>query len=214
MTQPTKDPAQTAEFIRDRFNTDMEGMSKAADDLLVAFEQRKRKIPEAVFIKHLLPIVPLWVKNASVDITPWAIIADGYNNELEVLDEQGKVLFILPPPFVDNSLPTSPPEGRFTVPHHLVQRQVDLVLDGDQRGAIEIDRALVDTFTPTAESVSERKARYVVDYIAIYERYNLPLQELLGPAYQDVVAAMKQQKAQPKKQEVRHDDGAEETLVY
>lgn len=201
-------------------NEGMKNWSVAADEINRMTERRHRKIPEPYFKTHVLPFVRAWMINDPEnppEIGYWLNIADGLNNEISVTDENGEVLFKVPPPFCDIPMRTVPPETRRLVTvHNLVAVQGDMYDNGDQRGFWEIERQLVDICSP--RPLDEDKTRYLTMLIRIWDRYDLPLEEIVGGMADEIRAVLKSNNAAAtgsKKVEMRaNETEAEDDCIY
>lgn len=194
----------------------LEDLSGAAEEIIQHQESRRRKVPIQMFESVLLPIVRGWVRNdKDVEVGVWMNIADGMSAELDVVDAAGNILFTLPPPFLDTYLSNEAPQGRIVTPHTLVMQQEEMIRNGDQRGVMTIDQGLLETFSP--KTTLNHKSRYIRMYVDIWQRYDLPLEEVLGPLTDKVKEALKLQGSsvstivQDKKSD---DDNESVKLVY
>lgn len=147
-------------------------LSKPAD---LAFNA----IPEAVFKEHLLPLVREYRKGAKVSLAPWINVSGGPYNEIRITDVPGgKTVFVLPPPIV--RLPTFTPkidrrDGGFGA---LYLRYDELMKHGDQRQAHSlIQKGMREQMT---EAATGTQVDYMLRWVAIYRRYQIPLAEMMG----------------------------------
>jgi len=213
--QPTD---RASEVFRAKVEAGMESMLSAAQLINQTIVDRRRKIPEAHFSTVLLPNIRKWVRNEP-DAEPgyWLNVADGLNAEIDVTDQAGNVLFVVPPPFHDIPTSVTPPTGkRFTTPHQLVVQQVTMADNGDTRAVMDIEGGLADALMPRPED--ELKVKYLKMYVQIYQRYELPMEELLGPDWRTVLENSPSLlgNATPSSQGNRNDDGNadEDEYIY
>lgn len=212
------DPATAA--YRDHVMSGLKGMSEAASAINKSVEARIRTVPESFFVNTLIPIMRKWVMGQdSPDVAIWMNIADGINNPINVADDNGNVVAILPPPFIPTPTLDQPPTGRrFTTVHHIVQRQSDSMINGDIRTVMEIENELISIFSPQAGD--EAKADSLLKLAKIYRRYELPMEELFGDSAQDISKKLEALEnaegvTQPTVDEVgEKDDSAEERFIY
>lgn len=151
----------------------------AADDLNRLTQARIRTIPEEFFQAVLLPILRAWVRKEDVEIGHWLNIADGLNNPINVADRDGKIIFRVPPPFIDIPIRSERLAGRLVTPHHLVTQQVEAIRNGDARCVMTIEHELANIFTPRPED--KAKVESILMLVDIYRHYSLPMEEVLGP---------------------------------
>lgn len=147
-------------------------LSKPAD---LAFNA----IPEAVFKEHLLPLVREYRKGTKVSLAPWINVSGGPYNEIRITDGPGgATVFVLPPPIV--RLPTFTPkidrrDGGFGA---LYLRYDELIKHGDQRQAQAlIQKGMREQMT---EAASSTQVDYMLRWVNIYRRYQIPLAEMMG----------------------------------
>lgn len=184
----------------------------AATAISAEVSARRRKIPLAMFENILAPIVRAWVCNVpGVEPGPWMNIADGMHNEIDVVDADGTIVFILPPPYIDTELPSEPPVGRIVTTHTLVQQQHEMINNGDQRGAMAIENGILSAFLP-ANSIPA-KAKYLRMYIDIWKRYEWPMEEILGPDASIIMSELTTRTTHPDTSGA-HDDDESPTLIY
>lgn len=167
----------------------LERMAKAATEINDSTAERKRKVPEAYFVNILLPVLRKWIRREEVEIGHYLNVADGLNNEIEVVDQEGVKLYDVPPLFVDVPTRVARHEPGVNIPtiHKLVQIQGMHVDNNDMRQVFTIENDLVDILAPRAEDAS--KTRCLVMLCHIYDRYELPLEELVGETLAPVIAA-------------------------
>lgn len=180
----------------------LDHMSQAANEINSFVASRQRRIPEPFFVKQLLPIIRAHVRgDDNVELGIWLNVADGMNNTIEVVDENQQHLFIVPPAF--SKLPerdVRPPEGkRFTTIGHLVGAQADMLENGDMRGSMVVDSELSELCAARPEDGEKTKDLLLL--VEIYDRYDLPLNELLGSAADEIAAALKQRKGKSNDQQ-------------
>lgn len=158
------------------------------DIILQTTKEDRRKLLEPVFKNELLPIVRAWLGNKPTDIRLWINIAGADTNPIDVIDTTGEVIFTLPAPYVDVAALEYASEGRITTEHHLIDQQVTMVKNGDTRGVMKVENALVDILKPTPEV--EKKAFALLGFVPMYRHYDLPMEELLGPAHAEILESI------------------------
>lgn len=174
---------------------------------------RRRRIPEPFFVDVLLPHVRKWVRcDPTAEPGFWLNVADGLNAEIDVVDSEGNVVVVVPPPFHDIAPSSSRPQGRVVTPAQIVDQQRALQENGDTRAVMNIEKGLIDILEPRPED--ELKIKYIRYYIAIYQRYELPMEELLGPNWRDVIANSPSVQEPSLPKGTQEDGSAEEDLVY
>lgn len=194
----------------------------AADEINLMSAKRIRKVPEHYFKANLLPLVRAWIvkdDNNPPEIGFWLNVADGLNNHIEIVDDkdQEKVLFLVPPPFCDIPMRTELPNAkRLVTVHDLVLLQGDMHDNGDQRGFWDLERQIADVCSPRPEDAA--KTRYLVMLVKIYDRYNLPLEELVGSLADEIRAELKKGKTASATNALAStgstDDDVEEEIIY
>lgn len=198
---------------------DLERFGSAAAQINAGTAARIRNVREPYFQAVILPILRQRVRNEVCDtLGVWLNVADGLNNPMNVVDDQGNLLFVCPPAFIDIHLNTKAPEGRFTTTHHVVQQQTDMIANGDMRGIMAIEDGLFEAHRPMTRV--EDFADAVMKLVDIYKFYSLPMEELLGEQAEEILAlANKRQKttasglAAPV-QEESHDATSDDDLIY
>lgn len=201
---------------QDHIMQGLESMSSAADAINQSVKDRIRSIPEAFFVSTILPIVRDWVAGRdTAQVGVWMNVADGINNPINVVDENGQVVAIVPPPFIATPTPHLPPSGRrFTTVHQIVQRQSDSLNNGDVRAVMEVEQELINIFNPKAGD--EAKAVSLMNLAKIYRRYDLPMEELFGDAAPSILQRIKDSESTTSLagNKDSQDNGAEEQFVY
>lgn len=175
----------------------LERMAVAATEINNHTLERKRKVPEPYFVNILLPVLRKWIKREEVEVGHYLNVADGLNNEIEVVDVNGVKLYDVPPLFVD--IPTrvarAVPGERIITIDALVQMQGLHIDNGDVRQHFAIEHDLIDILSPRVEDSA--KAKCLVQLIHIYERYELPIEELVGDKLAPVIRAALQAANKP-----------------
>lgn len=174
------DQRSTAAY-HDMVHEGLKVMDAAAAEINRMTEKRIRRVPEPHFRTALLNVVRAWVtkKEPAPEIGYWLNVADGLNNHLHVVDAQDNILFTVPPPFVDIKLETKyDPKLRNQSIWHAVSLQGVHHDNNDQRKFWEMETSLVNDnqATPADKSL----AIALTQLTAMYQYYDLPLEELLG----------------------------------
>lgn len=197
----------------------LEGFGSAVAAINETTAARIRNVREPYFQAVILPILRKRVRNEVCDdLGVWLNVADGLNNPMNVVDDDGKLLFVCPPAFIDIHLNTTPPKGRFTTTHHVVQQQSDMVANGDMRGVMAIEEGIFDAHRPVTHV--EDFADAVMKLVDIYTFYSLPMEEVLGERAEEILAlARKRQKISAAGtpapvQEESHEPTSDDDLIY
>lgn len=173
MTQPFDKDIVVATF--DKYKG---GFQSAVDDLNAAHLEERQRMHEPVFSAKLLPLVRKWcVDNDSTDLKLWVHVAKGINNEIDVTDTSGTVLFVVPPPFTPVSVPTTR-LGDTSQIHGLAQLITMKERDGDSRIAMELSTQLSSLIG--MESDRPNQIRHAIMLAKIWNHYKLPMSEILG----------------------------------
>lgn len=166
------------DVVEASFNKYRGGFQSAVDDLNAAFMEERHQMYEQVFQAKLLPLVRKWcVENDSTDLRLWVHVAKGINNEIDVLDGNGKLLFVVPPPFTPVSVPTTR-LGDVTQIHGLSQLITMKERDGDSRIAMELSSQLASMIGMEADRPNQ--IRHTIMLAKIWDHYKLPMSEILG----------------------------------
>lgn len=177
---------------RDMVMRGLVGMDEATNTINLLSQARIRDVREAYFSRVILPIVRKRVRGEDCpELGVWLNTADGLNNPMNIVDTNGNRLFVCPPAFIDTPLNTAPPEGRFTTTHHLVLQQQDMVKNGDMRGVMAIEEGLYDVYKSAPKQLVRTDA--ILMLVEIYKFYELPMEELLGPSFAELLKAIAKQ---------------------
>jgi hypothetical protein len=216
MTQFTQ--AQADHTYQEIVRRGLEGFDSAVAAINAGSSARIRNVREKYFQAVILPIVRKRVRNeVCEDLGVWLNTADGLNNPMNIVNDSGELLFVCPPAFIDIELKTTPPEGRFTTTHHIVQQQTDMIVNGDMRGVMAIEDGIYEAHKPQTEM--HHRADAIMLLVDIYKFYQIPMEELLGPQADEILALAKKrnttQAALPAPQpEETHDDSSDDDLIY
>lgn len=212
------DPSANATY-QAIINRDLERFGSAVATINELTAARIRDVREPYFQAVILPILRKRVRNEVCEnLGVWLNVADGLNNPINVVDDDGKLLFVCPPAFTDIHLSTKTPEGRFTTTHHVVQQQADMIANGDMRGIMAIEEGIFQAHRPTTRV--EDYADAVMKLVDIYKFYSLPMEELLGEQAGEILAlAEKRKKSSATSQvaatqEESHDASSDDDLIY
>jgi hypothetical protein len=188
--KPELDPG--SKYYQRRILDGLKSLDDAAADLLVGFERNYRKVPEAYFVAHLLPILRKWIINNPQDLAEpglWFNVADGLHNPILVTDTKGELLFKTPLLFV--KIPDRNPmenHPRLDSVHQMVAVQGQMFDNSDQRAAYQMEQEIEDVLMPTPEQAA--KTENLLLTIEIYYRYKLPLEEVVGRAAPEIKEAL------------------------
>lgn len=183
----------------------------AAQSILDMSKAMIRRVPEPYFFHKLLPIIRQWLQGAPAEVGVWMNVADGMENEIVVVDEKNVELFVCPPPFI-----AIPPRSEFSrknrdSAHAIVHAQGLMYDAGEIRKANAIEDNLFEMVVDKPDIALKTAA--IDKMIVIYQRYDLPLQELLGKHTDEIMAA----RGAPTKAAVKDqapDDDQHETISY
>lgn len=216
MTQHTQ--AQADSTYQEIVRRGLEGFDSAVSAINAGSSARIRKVREKYFQAVILPIVRKRVRNeVCEDLGVWLNTADGLNNPMNIVNDSGELLFVCPPAFIDIQLNTKPPEGRFTTTHHIVQQQTDMIVNGDMRGVMAIEDGIYEAHKPQTEM--HHHAGAIMQLVDIYKFYQIPMEELLGPQANEILAlAAKRGTANAAlptpQQEENNDEPSDDDLIY
>lgn len=185
MTDVQKQPMdQASDAYQKIVKSGLESMTSAADEINAMTKERIRNVPVAYFQANVLPIVRAWVKGDKTDMVGhWMNVADGINNPINIVNEAGELVLTCPPPFVGTPSRDQAPTSRFTTAHQVVQQQADMLANGDTRGVMAIENSLIDIYKPRPED--HEKTVAILQLVAVYRYFGLPLEEVLGPNAQE-----------------------------
>jgi len=184
----------------------------AANSILEMSKAMIRRVPEAYFVHKLLPIIRNWVQGLPAEVGQWMNVADGMENEIIVVDEKNVELFICPPPFIG-----IPPRAHFSAKNrdsaHAIVHAQGLMYDaGEIRKANAIDESLFEMVVDKPDVAIKTAA--LDKMIAIWQRYELPLQELLGAHTDEIMAARGAPSNVAAKDQAPTNDDQNETISY
>ncbi|MNQ02264.1 hypothetical protein D3C85_149330 [compost metagenome] len=196
----------------------LEGFDSAVEAINAGSTARIRNVREKYFQAVILPILRKRVRNeVCEDLGVWLNTADGLHNPMNIVDDTGTLLFVCPPAFIDQQLNTKPPEGRFTTTHHVVQQQADMIANGDMRGIMAIEEGIYEAHKPQTEM--HHRADAIMLLVDIYKFYQIPMEELLGPQANEILALANKRDSTkvalptPHQEEI-HDEPSDDDLIY
>lgn len=178
-------PDVVAEFAAGEHKAHLDNLDDACSLINNYVEKQIRHIPEHYFVKVLLPLMRGWLRGDPVEIGIWLNVADGLDRQIVVVDENKKEMFRVPPPFVGVPTRVHVPGEKLVTLGTIVQHQKNLSDNGDKRAAMQIEHELVDICAPRPED--EEKARNILLLVSIYLRYDLPMEEVLGPKAKEIL---------------------------
>lgn len=183
----------------------------AANMILNMSQSLIRRVPEDFFKAVVLPIVRAWVQGIDVEVGKWMNIADGMENEIIVVDSKNNELFRCPPPFISMVPKSEFGEKNRESAFAIVHAQGLMYDAGEIRQGSAIDEALFELVVEKPDIAVKTAA--IDKMIHIYQRYDLPLVELLGSHTDEImkargapVKASTESKAAP--------DDEEDILIY
>jgi hypothetical protein len=159
----------------------------AANLILSMSQAMIRRVPEEYFTAKVLPIIRAWVQGIPVEVGQWMNVADGMENEIIVVDSKNVELFICPPPFIP-----MPPKSEFGEKNRgsafaVVHAQGLMYDAGEIRQGNAIDEALFELVVEKPDIAIKTAA--IDKMIYIYQRYDLPMVELLGSHTDEIMKA-------------------------
>lgn len=185
----------------------------AAAQILRMSEEMIRRVPEPYFEAKILPIVRNWVQGLPTEVGEWMNVADGMEREIVVVDAKNNELFRCPPPFI-----AIPPRSEFGDRNQksataIVHAQGLMYDVGELRQAEQIEENLLELVVDRPDVALKTKA--MDGFIAIYLRYKLPMQELLGQYSEEILTARGVTTLATEASKGKTDDsGEDETFTY
>lgn len=184
----------------------------AAQQILDMSRAMIRRVPEPYFVNKLLPIIRNWVQGLPAEVGQWMNVADGMENEIIVVDDKNVELFVCPPPFI-----AIPPRTQFGKKNrdsaHAIVHAQGLMFDaGEIRKANAVDEALFEMVVEKPDVAIKTAA--LDKFISIFQRYDVPLQELLGAHTDEIMAARGVPTKAAAKDQAPNDDEQHETISY
>lgn len=172
----------------------IEHLNRASEAILNVVAS-KRQVPETFFYHKLLPIVRDWYKNGIAErIGFWLNVADGMYKEIQVVDDDTKTpIFTLPPAYSripPKVIKRKSLDERTATMADIVDRQGIALENGDTRMVMQIEGALNQSVEFDTSSITYFKNLYIM--MMIYERYEVPLVELLGESADTLAVAIKE----------------------
>jgi hypothetical protein len=147
----------------------------------VAQEDHAR-IPETVFVQRLLPyLVPPALEEREItpprDMSIWIAAAGNPHRPIDVIGPQGTVLYTVPP--LLSRTPSVIPERDYHV------NLIDLARAYDDRMQSEPPAVVNQWFAEILQKYNfgneeGQRVNYLMQWVHIYRRYNIPLERLLG----------------------------------
>lgn len=180
-TPPEKEVDPGSAFYQERLKDSLKNLDQAAQDISDGTKANFRRVPEPYFVAHLLPILRKWIINDPKDPAEpglWFNVADGLHHPIYVVDAEQNVLFETPLLFVQ--IPDRDPlkNHRLNSVHQMVSVQGMMMDNSDHRAGWQMEQEIVQTLTPSPEV--DEKTKNLILMVKIYQRYNLPLEEILG----------------------------------
>lgn len=148
-----------------------------------------RRIPESWFYFKLFNIIRDHFTGKTTDgIGFWLNVADGMTKEISVFDEDTQEEIFRIPPFNRESNPIMlvREEGKRVIsPNDLVENQELYRRNGDMRNYMAVEEALPSLYPIHGQML---QLNHIENLIKIYNRYELPVIELLGDQADTILA--------------------------
>lgn len=159
-------------------NKDIESFKSAALAINEAVDNSIKTIPEAVFVAKLLPIMQEWVVEGKGDnVIAWIEAAGGTERPMMVTLSDGEY-FMVPPPYNQTASINARDDRENNQIHAMTEMSVVKMLDGESRESLKLDSQITSILTK--EEDIETLYKYTVQLAKIWDRYNLPVEQVLG----------------------------------
>lgn len=137
-----------------------------------------KTLSEATFISKLLPIMKEWVTEGNGEnVHLWAIAAGGIERPMKVIVSDVE-FFMVPPPYNQLSSINPETENENNQIHAMNKVSSMKERDGETREALKLNREISTKLYQ--EDDKETLVRYNIQLAKIWERYNLPVEQVLG----------------------------------
>lgn len=157
---------------------DIESFKAAAMAINETVDNSIRTIPEAVFVAKLLPIMQEWVVEGKSDnVIAWIEAAGGTERPMMVTLSDGEY-FMVPPPYNQMSSIDASDDRENNQIHAMTEMSVLKMLDGESRESMRLDSQITSILSK--EEDIETLYKYTVQLAKIWDRYNLPVEQVLG----------------------------------
>ncbi len=155
-------------------------LRKAMDQILDATDQDVPKLPEPLFIKHLLPV--LTDLSGKANLSVWLDIAGSYQRPIDVIGPTGAVLFRVPA--LIGTIPTNTQRD----PHYGFW-EVMRNYQNHNNVLPQMGRQFLDEALPRLVHRGQVNIEEAYQWNAILKRYNLPQLPLDLPARSDAATS-------------------------
>lgn len=153
-----------------------------------------RRVPEPYFYMVLFPIIRDHFTGKQTDrIREWLNIADGMSKEIIVYDDLTNEELFIVPPFNHRTQPVrlDRQDGHKVIsPNDMVELQEIYRRNGEHRKYLEIEQSLPEVYPLDGAELQER---WVRNLIAIWNRYDIPLDELFGDRVDQVLQTLSEE---------------------
>lgn len=147
------------------------GFDKAVEQLAAAEKASRPRIPENLFSGVFLALFAnLEEQHPTATIQNWIAIAGNPFQEVDVFDEKGEILFVVPPMFSNAAINPKLMDGKEPV-SHMVQIANKLA----QRSPIEANNYISHKYAGLRDSIANKVSRvdYAQEWNSIFIRYGL-----------------------------------------
>lgn len=141
-------------------------------------------ISESIFTSKLLPIMKEWIVEKRGDnLHLWAIAAGGPERPIQV-NLGGGDYFIVPPPYNHPTSLSASHQRENNQIHAISELMTRRQADGETREVMRLGSQMVEMLSTDQDIASH--ARYTILLAKIWERYNLPLSQVLADLVVDL----------------------------
>lgn len=167
----SKDLKSYFEKSNERFREAADVINQMADAAVVT-------IPESVFVSKLLPIMKEWVINKRADnLHLWIIAAGGPERPIHVSLGDGEY-FIVPPPYNHPGTLGARNHRENGQIHAIAELMTRRQSDGETREVMRLGSQIEEMLSTEQDLASH--ARYTIMLAKVWERYELPVEQVLS----------------------------------
>ena len=169
------------------YDAHIESVIKQLSHLNERAASDRPKLPEALFVKHLLPLLYNRDQIPDLDLGVWLDIAGNPHRSIDVVDVKNNVLFTVPPVLARvPSLQRSLNSNDISVSELAYMYGQKAAAEHPAAADAWLERALKNQNIPVQQT---QVIEYLQQWVKIYKRYNLPLTRLLGAEYNEPTPA-------------------------
>lgn len=159
-------------------NKDLDNFKSAALAINESVDKSIRTISEAVFVAKLLPIMQEWVVEKKGDnVIAWIEAAGGTERPMMVTLGDGEY-FMVPPPYNQMASINARDDRENNQIHAMSEMSVVKMMDGESRESMKLDTQI--TTLLSNEEDTDTLYKYTVQLAKIWDRYDLPIDQVLG----------------------------------